>query len=658
MHMSGMDWVIVVVFICILTGMAIFTRRYTRGVADFLAANRCAGRYLLCIAWGMAAMGAVSVVSQFQKFYEVGLASSWWYSLSAPIMTFFALTGWIIYRFRETRALTLAQFFEIRYSQNFRVFVGIIAFLAGMINYGIFPAIGATFFMNYCGLPEYIGIVPTFYLVMFILLAISVYFTLSGGQVTVIATDFIQGMFANFVFVAILIIILKNFGINTILDGLEYAPAGRSMLNPVDIQGNEGFNLWYFLIFAIMSVYSYKAWQAEQGYNCSARTPHEAKMAGILGSYRWWAFLGAVTLIPLCAYTIMHHPDYSTKAAEVQIALNKIDNPEVRSQMVTPIAMTTFIPSGLMGCFVAAMLAAFISTHNTQLHSWGSIFIQDVILPFRKTPLSTKTHMRLLKLAVVMVAVIVFVFSCLFKQTQHFQIYAMVSGAVYIGGAGVVIIGGLYWKRGTTAGAWAAMITGAAIAISSLLLEQYWVYVHGESFPIDFKWWAATAMGCSATIYIVVSLLANKEFDMDRMLHRGKYSVKQNHEVQQTEKRRNWLVKLGITEEFSRLDKFLWWFSFCHSLFFFFYVLVITLIYLTVGFSDRVWRYCHAVKLWWVVLLFVPIALFLTIGGFRDLFMFFKHLEEAKQNAVDDGTVVDHHNLADETVVSELDNEQ
>ena len=50
-----------------------------------------------------------------------------------------AVSGWVIYRYRETRALTLAQFFEMRYNRKFRVFTGFIAFFAGLLNFGIFP---------------------------------------------------------------------------------------------------------------------------------------------------------------------------------------------------------------------------------------------------------------------------------------------------------------------------------------------------------------------------------------------------------------------------------------------------------------------------------------------------------------------------------------
>ena len=42
--MQIIDWTIMVVFMAALTGVAVYTKRFNKGVADFLAANRCAGR--------------------------------------------------------------------------------------------------------------------------------------------------------------------------------------------------------------------------------------------------------------------------------------------------------------------------------------------------------------------------------------------------------------------------------------------------------------------------------------------------------------------------------------------------------------------------------------------------------------------------------------
>ena len=80
--------------------------------------------------------------------------------------------------------------------------------------------------------------------------------------------------------------------------------------------------------------------------------------------------------------------------------------------------LSNILPMGLMGAFAAVMFAAFISTHDTYLHSWGSIFIQDVVMPFRDKPFEKETHLKLLRYSIFGVAIFIFLFSLLFQQNQ------------------------------------------------------------------------------------------------------------------------------------------------------------------------------------------------------------------------------------------------
>ncbi|MFH1614077.1 MAG: sodium:solute symporter [Planctomycetota bacterium] len=649
--MHVVDWVIIACLFIILTAMAQFTKRYTRSVADFLAANRCAGRYLICIAQGMAALGAVSVIAQMQVFYNVGFASMWWGFFSYPIMLLLSMTGWVVYRFRETRALTMAQFFEIRYSRRFRIFAGILAFGAGLINFGIFPGIGANFFIQYCGLPDHFcnGMVPTFPILVGVLLVVSVYFTLSGGQIAVIVTDFLQGMFCNIVLLAILVILLIKFRMGDIFDTLLAAPPGKSMVNPFDIGDNVGFTMWFFIIHIMTRVYNRNAWQSEQAYNCAALSPHEAKMAVVLSQFRWWAFWGTLLFLPLCAYTFMHHPQYAEQAAKIKLLLNDITNSEVRNQMTTSVTMAVFIPKGLLGAFAAAIFAAFVSTHNTQLHSWGSILIQDVVLPLRKKALTPEQHLRWLRWSIIGVTAFVFFWSCFFQQSQRIQLFFMITGAIFLGGAGSVIIGGLYWKRGTTAAAWVALILGSTVATSAVILEQIWMAKFGMSFPVDFKWMTAISMGVAVLSYVLVSLFGRRAvFNMDKMLHRGEYVIKEEHkEGVQVESTSKWSIRkfFGYSDDFTRGDRIIYVIAIVKTMIFFLVSVVAVSIAAFHGLSSEGWgRFAFGLLIFSISTGFLC-AGWLAFGGIRDLLRLFRRLKTVERNALDDGRVVDHHNL-------------
>ncbi|SVC93708.1 uncharacterized protein METZ01_LOCUS346562, partial [marine metagenome] len=218
-----------------------------KSVTDFLVAGRSAGRYVVSISSGVAGLGAITIVNYMEMNYIAGFSMSWWGMTSALVLLFITVSGWVIYRFRQTRCMTLAQFFEQRYSRKFRIFTGIVAFSAGLINFGIFPAVGARFFIYFCGLPDTIPIiifdVNTFSFLMIILLSISLYFVFTGGQIAVIIADFFQGVFVNIVFVIMIVFLFNYVNWDQIRTALAETPMKEAQKEIVIIEQTEEFNL-------------------------------------------------------------------------------------------------------------------------------------------------------------------------------------------------------------------------------------------------------------------------------------------------------------------------------------------------------------------------------------------------------------------------------
>ena len=647
MNMSVLDWGIVAALFVFLS-IVVFRSRMKKGqgVSDYLAANRCAGRYALSIAEGMACLGAVSIISVFEMYYTSGFSAYWWSQLQGPVYLIITLSGWIIYRFRQTRAMTLAQFFETRYSRNFRVYSGILSFVAGVLNFGIIPAVGARFFIYFCGIPEALTFwsisIPSYPFIMAVLMLSALMITYAGGQITIIITDFVQGMFSNVVFTIMLAFILFKFDWNIIVEGLQMAPDKASLIHPFKTGQATDFNIWFFLIIAFSVFYQYMVWQGQQGYNSSARTPHEARMSKVLGNFRSVSTYGTILLAPIFIYAVMHHPQFADIAASVTETLETIDNPVIQTQVLVPVALSKILPIGLLGAFAAVMYAAFVSTSDTLLHSWGSIFIQDVIMPFRKRPFTPKTHMILLRLSTVLVAVMVFLFSLLFKQTTYIMYFFTLTISVYSAGAGIVLIGGLYWKRGTTAGAWAAVITGSLLSAGGLFIR--W---SNPGFPIDEPTFFFIACMVSSVVYFAVSLVKPGNFDMERMLHRGQYKIAEDVAVQE-DRKVSWLSrKLGISKEFTRSDKAAYLFIVGWSGFWICVFIIFNLINIFVDVSDTVWSRYWEISNWLFLVMGVFSTIWFTCGGVIDIRRMFKDLKTMSRSQFDDGTVINHQNLND-----------
>ena len=665
MNLHWVDWTIVGVLLSLLVAITLYVKSSIRSVADFLAANRMAGRYLLAVSGGFG--GAISLIAMWEMVYKAGLPTQWWSMMSIPVGLIIALTGFVIFRFRQTRALTLAQFFEVRYSRAFRFYAGSLCWISGILNYGIFPAVTARFIIYFFGLPQEFTVggfeISMFPAVMFIYLSIALFIACVGGQVSIILTDFFQGILMMLIFLFLMFFLLYSFSWNDIMAGLQIAPPGQSMINPFKTSKVADFNVWFFLIGVFGAILNTRAWQGNSGYNASAKNPHEAVMAGIIGSWRTVASGLCMLLIPLAAYAVLHLPGFSSIAAPIQAEIAKISDPMIQSQMTVPLFLTHVLPVGVMGLFAAIIVACAISCDDTYLHAWGTIFVQDVYMPLRNRPIEPKRHMLILRLSICGVAVFGFTFSMLFPLKDFIMMYFALTGAIYLGGAGSVILGGLYWKRGTTAAAWTSLTVGTILAFGGILIQQLWpgylapallevwndsawLVANKAKFPVNGQIIFFIAMITSLTSYVLVSLLGPKRvYDMDKLLHRGIYAVQKDvvapDEAKSLNVKFNWHKAIGISGSFTSFDKFIAWATFIKSMgFWFLFVIGTVLCLATDWITDAIWS-----EIWWWKLVAFSVVLgtictiWLAIGGIRDAISLFRDLATEKIDEHDDGFV-------------------
>jgi len=690
-NLSVIDWLIVATALGSMIYSVNMTKGLMKSVTDFLSAGRTAGRYVLSVSSGVAGLGAISIVMFLEMGYVAGFSLSWWGLSQGFIILAITMSGWVVYRFRSTRCLTLAQFFEKRYSKNFRIFAGIVAFVAGIINFGIFPAVGAQFFINYCGLPEsYMGF-PMYPLVMFILLSIALYFVYTGGQIAVIIADFFQGVFVTIVLFMVTIYLFFTIGWEEVSESLEQTPIklahqevqnlqqessfqvlpemekdakiveinekyeNSSRINPFKTSQVEDFNFWYFFIGIIGFMYGTLGWQGAQGYNSSAKSAHEAKMGSVLAGFRGLPQGLFMFLVPVLVYVLMNHPDYQAVADAVNSSLDKISTDTLRNQLRAPFVLSEILPVGLLGAFAALMLAAFISTHDTYLHSWGSIFIQDVIMPFRDKPFDKETHLRVLRYSIFGVAVFIFFFSLLFSQNQKIALYFALTAAIFSGGCGAVIIGGLYWERGTTAAAWTAMIIGAFIGVGGTLVKQVsvdWLSDLSSLSTIKTillylrdingqEYWGI-GMASSSISYILVSLIGSRNsIDMDRLLNRGKYSIKGEMAVINRDPELGWKI-FGMGAEFTKSDKLIYILNYGWTGMWTLIFIIGTVYNLSNPVSDSSWMKYWEYYIYLNMVVSIIIIIWFTLGGISDLKHMISNLKSDYRNHKDDGWVTDN----------------
>ena len=335
-----------------------------------------------------------------------------------------------------------------------------------------------------------------------------------------------------------------------------------------------------------------------------------------------------------------------------------------------------------------------LSTDDTRIYSASLTITQDVIVPLCGKPLRPESHIRVIRLVSIGVGVFFFCGSYFMSQLDYINLFVTLMTSIWLGGCAPVMIFGLYSRFGTTAGAFTSLITGMVMAVGGVLIQRNWAdtiypFLDGNGLAVAVgnaletlsgpfhPWivWKMDAVKCPVNsyefyfltmivtfvLYCLVSYATCREpFNLDRMLHRGKYAIDGTKRFKLHWSPREFFANvIGITPEYTRGDRVIAWGLFGYS---FVYSFCLALL------GVLLWDLFSPWPLeWWghyffVVQLAIPLVLaavttvWFGIGGVRDLFRLFRDLESRTAvNDLDNGVVEGHMSLADKAELESVD---
>ena len=345
------------------------------------------------------------------------------------------------------------------------------------------------------------------------------------------------------------------------------------------------------------------------------------------------------------------------------------------NQMMMPTMMGKILPVGVMGLFCVLMVMLLVSTDDSRIFNAAGCIIQDMVLPFLKKPLDPKTHMILLRWCTVGVSLFFLVVALFFSQMDYINMFTTIMCAFWLGGAGPIMVFGLYTRFGNLTGAWCALIFGSGTSLLGLIFQRNWA-LHIYPFLADKGWvesldnflravsdpfnpwieWQMDAvkfpinsyeiffisMMLAIGSYIIGSYLTYKPYNLDKLLHRGEYS--DGHIVE----RQSWTLRnifaklLSITPDYTRGDKVIAWSVFTYS---FIYQLGLTFIAVVIWNAISPWPNEWWSNYYYIAYLLVPgivgviSTVWFSIGGTVDIIRLFKDLAARTVDTSDNGQV-------------------
>ena len=133
---------------------------------------------------------------------------------------------------------------------------------------------------------------------------------------------------------------------------------------------------------------------------------------------------------------------------------------EQASLRATPEYLGILLPSGFIGLLLAAALAAEMSTDSGYLLTWATVIYNDLIAPCIRKPLSGAKRLLLTRGIVLGIGVFLLFYGLWYEMPGNAWDYLAVTGNIYLASVFTLLVAGLYWRRATSAGAYAALDPG------------------------------------------------------------------------------------------------------------------------------------------------------------------------------------------------------
>ncbi len=500
-----------IVFLAIMIGVGIYSRKQARSVDGFVLGGRSVGPWLTAFAFGTSYFSAVVFVGYAGQFgWKYGLSSAWIGIGNAVIGS---LLAWLILGKRtklmtqHIESRTMPDFFGTRFgSQGLRVVASVIAFIF-LIPYtaGVYKGISTLFEMGFD--------IPYEYCVVIMALLTAVYVILGGYKATAM-NDFIQGIIMLFGIVAVIVAVLASQG------GLTEAVNKLAAMSGDDGQTGVFASLfgpdpWGLLGVVVLTSLGTMGLPQMVGKFYSITDEKAIRRGTIISTI--FAFIVAGGCYFLGGFGRLYDPVIA-------------ENGKIAFDSIVP-AMLVQLSPVLIALVVLLVLSASMSTLASLVLTSSSTMTLDLIYRDKKSQpgeveegsiddiVSEKIERR--KVVIMRVLIVFFIVISLMIALNPPTFIAQLMGISWGALAGAFLAPfmlGLYWRKATTASVWACFGWGVGLTVINMIAGN----------PINPINCGAIAMVGGFPVVLLVSLFTPKmpAAKVDRMFQCYKKKVK------------------------------------------------------------------------------------------------------------------------------------
>ena len=442
------DGSIILVYLSVIFVIGIWLRKYISNVDHFLLANRGVDVYLGIASLAATEFGIATCMANAELGFKYGFKGVIPGIALGGSMLLVGYTGFCIKPLRNMAVITVPHLFERKFGKNIRWASGLVIVIGGLLNMGLFLRQGGSFLSITLGIdPGYLELLMTAILIFV------GFYTVIGGMVSVLVTDYIQFILMCFGFVSITLIIIYQFGWYPIIDKTSGFLGTESLsLNVSYVYGWDRLLLDILVAFA-----SVLTWQTMISRVLSSKDSNTAKKIYMITSpYMLMRFVIPV----LFGISALYYfgPNSYLKGDAI---------------LAMPNMIAQIIPVGLIGVVVASMLAADMSTNSSYLIAWSSVIYNDILEPIHKNKWSSKKGLFYNRLLICSISLFLLLYGLWYPLSNDLWVYMQVTGTIYLSSMSVLLIACCYFNDASPLGAGISIVIGAVIPVSYLLLQDF-----------------------------------------------------------------------------------------------------------------------------------------------------------------------------------------
>ncbi len=421
------DWLVIVGYLVGITIIGVWAAKRVRSTASFFIGDRKFGKLMMMFFTFGTGTHSDQAVSVAAKTYRSGASGIWYQWLWLFVTPFFWLIAPV---FRRMRAVTTGDYFFARYGRSVAGLFAVVGMLQLMVNIGVMLKGCGAMVSAVSGGSINPNLAIVSMTVMFVIYGVA------GGLSAAIVTDFVQGLLT-----IVLSFLILPFALSAVggMAGLRETVANPDMFK---IVAPYEITTFYIAVISFNALLGWVTQPHSMGMAAAGKTEMEGRVGVMVGILFKRVCTIAWVLTGLCAVGLY--------------AGTKVNVDYVYGLMAHDLLPK--IAPGLIGLFIASMLAAVMSSCDAFMVASSALFTENIYRPILVKNKSDR-HYRLvgrIVAAVVVLSGIFFAFK-LESVVQGLEIFWKVAAMMAI-----PFWTGLFWRRATSAAAWVSTLASFA----------------------------------------------------------------------------------------------------------------------------------------------------------------------------------------------------